>query len=286
MWTASTIREVTALRKQISGQVAFVPTMGALHPGHASLFQAARTDGRPVIVSIFVNPTQFGPNEDFARYPRPVQDDLDLCRQAGVTGVFLPTVEQLYPPGQIDSHLTVPAIADILEGEHRPGHFAGVCRIVAKLFNIVQPDLAYFGRKDYQQLLVIESMVKDLHFPIQILGRPTLREPDGLAMSSRNIYLSPDQRQHAVAVSQALFKAKSIMEQNPHAPLDAAEHTMKQILIAHHFQVDYAVIRHPRTLLPLQPIDLMQHQAAVALIAARIGSVRLIDNMLSDSTSP
>src|SRR6185369_4057963 len=173
------------------GPVAFVPTMGALHAGHVTLLAAAATMGRHVLASIFVNPTQFGPGEDLTRYPRPLDHDLEKCRAAGVAGVFVPTVDEMYPPSEPPCTADVPALTADLEGRFRPGPFAGVCQVVAKLFGIVQPEVACFGMKDYQQLRVVDAMVRSLNLPVRISALPTVRESDGLAMSSRNAYLNP-----------------------------------------------------------------------------------------------
>lgn len=279
MWTATTVEELRRLRASTPGSVALVPTMGALHAGHVSLFEAARADGHAVMVSIFVNPTQFGPNEDFDRYPRPLEQDLAACRHAGVTGVFRPTVDEIYPPGQLECLVTVPVLADILEGAHRPGHFAGVCRVVAKLFNLVQPDVAYFGQKDYQQLRIIEAMTQDLAMPVQIVGRPTVREPQGLAMSSRNAYLTAEQRHQALALYRSLGKAKNLVEADRERDPSVVESAMQRVLRENGLQVDYAVVRDARALAPLQRIE-PRGLDVVALVAARVGNVRLIDNMV------
>ena len=190
MWTTSSIEELRTRRGQLDGTVAFVPTMGALHAGHVSLVHAARQLADNVLGSIYVNPTQFGPTEDLQKYPRTLEEDLRHCEAAGAVGVFCPDDRTMYPQ-QIACDINVPQLNTMLEGEHRPGHFAGVCRVVAKLFNMVQPDVACFGRKDYQQLKVIEAMTNDLAMPIRIVGCPTVREQAGLALSSANRYLPP-----------------------------------------------------------------------------------------------
>lgn len=280
MWIAKTIREARRQRDALSGRVCFVPTMGALHAGHVSLMQAGHCLADHVLVSIFVNPTQFGPAEDLTRYPRPIENDLALCEQAGVAGVFEPSVEEIYPPGRPACEVTVPALANMLEGHHRPGHFAGVCRVVAKLFNIVQPDVACFGQKDYQQLRVIQAMVNDLDMPVTIAELATVREPDGLAMSSRNVYLTPAQRHHALGLYKALSEARMLVEEEEETDPAVVETAMRQVLVAHHVEPDYAVVRHPLTLTPIDSINPKLTGGVVALIAGRLGNVRLIDNMV------
>ncbi|MDB5295312.1 MAG: panC, partial [Phycisphaerales bacterium] len=204
----TTIPEVRAARAQL-GRLALVPTMGALHAGHLSLIDVARRRAPHVAVSIFVNPTQFGHAEDYTRYPRPLEDDLAKCRNNGVDFVFAPSPETMYPPGAVDCVVDLPTLSTVLEGKHRPGHFKGVCQVVAKLFNIVRPDAACFGQKDYQQLRILEAMVEALDMNVEVIPCPTLRDPDGLAMSSRNAYLSDEERAKALAVSRALAAAQA-----------------------------------------------------------------------------
>jgi pantoate--beta-alanine ligase len=256
--------------------------MGALHEGHASLIRAAKVLADDVVVSIFVNPTQFGPGEDFERYPRPLDRDLALCTQAGASGVFHPSPGEMYPGLAAGACLvTIPALAGILEGAVRPTHFQGVCRVVAKLLNIIQPDVACFGRKDYQQLKIIEAMVADLNMPVRIVGLPTVREADGLARSSRNVYLSAEQRPHAIALYQALSAARELVEQEGETDPAAVEAAMHAALAGQHVNaIDYAVVRHPQTLAPVDCIEPQITGGVVALIACRFGSVRLIDNMV------
>lgn len=280
MWTVKTVDELRRHRRALTGSVAFVPTMGALHTGHITLMRAGKKLADHVVASIFVNPTQFGPTEDFSRYPRPLQRDLELCREAGVAGVFCPGVEEMYPPGQVECVLEVPQVAGPLEGEFRPGHFRGVCRVVAKLFNMVQPDVAVFGQKDYQQWKVLEAMTLDLAMPIRIVGHPTVREQDGLAMSSRNAYLNSQQRTLATGLFRALCQAREMIEQEGETDPAAVEAAMQLVLKTHQFQTQYAVIRHPRTLGRLDVIDPGQTEGVVALIAGKLGEVRLIDNMV------
>jgi pantoate--beta-alanine ligase len=266
-------------RSRAASPVALVATMGALHDGHVSHIAAARSAGAAsVIVSIFVNPMQFGPNEDFTRYPRTLEHDLTACERAGTDAVFTPGVGTMYPPDASAAQVDVPAITSDLEGAFRPGHFAGVGRVVLKLFGLIRPDLATFGRKDYQQLALIKAIVHDLCVPVRIAEVPTMREPDGLAMSSRNRYLDADQRTRAVGISKALQEAFMRCQQGEHDPA-ALESAMRQVLDQHRFDaIDYAVVRHRETLQPLptgfDPADV------VALITARLGSTRLLDNRI------
>jgi len=251
-----------------------VPTMGALHAGHMSLIDAARRECRHVAVTIFVNPTQFGPNEDFGKYPRTLETDLAMCREAGVDLVFLPAVETLYPPS-FATFVEVERLSQILEGAFRPGHFRGVATIVLKLLNLLQPDFAYFGRKDFQQQLLVRKMCRDLDVPVEIRTCPTIREPDGLALSSRNRFLSPVDRQKALTLSQALRMAeRSLMEgQRDVAAVGAA--MRRHLESTAGVTVDYATVANPETLEELiGPLAEM-----VALVAARVGSTRLIDNI-------
>ncbi|MEM6552465.1 MAG: pantoate--beta-alanine ligase [Planctomycetota bacterium] len=271
--------------------IGFVPTMGALHAGHMThvpLVRDALLQQQPtkthadaaVWVSIFVNPTQFGPSEDFQNYPRSLDDDLERCRAAGVTGVFAPDPADIYPPGQPDADINVPKLAHTLEGAARPGHFAGVCRVVLKLINLVEPGLVTLSRKDYQQLLVCDAMLRDLFVPTQLCVVPTHREPDGLAMSSRNAYLTPDQRPAALGLARALAEVRHTLNQQPHTTPAQLEALMANAAQAHGFTLDYAAIRHPQTLQPVNTLD--PHTNPVALLAGRLASTtnspRLIDN--------
>jgi pantoate--beta-alanine ligase len=280
MQVVRTIEECRAARRQIQ-RLAFVPTMGALHPGHASLIRTARDHAPDVAVSIFVNPTQFGRNEDFGKYPRTFEADLELCRDAGATLIFAPDIPTMYPPDAPAVIVDLPNLTDVLEGKHRPGHFRGVCQVVAKLFNIVQPDVALFGRKDFQQLRVLEAMVEALDFPIQIIGCPTIREHDGIAMSSRNRYLSPDERQRALSISRALRLARveydgGVRQANRLVAL--MQNTLLDVGQLGHvpLSIEYTACVDPRTLRPLVQIT----GPALLAIAARVGTTRLIDNTL------
>lgn len=276
-----TIAEVrTAVRqaKADGKRVGFVPTMGALHDGHERLIDVCRRESDYVIVSIFVNPTQFGPSEDFARYPRTLPADRARCARAGADAVFAPSVDEMYPRGALCSFVDVPELSGILEGRSRPGHFRGVATVVQKLFQIVLPDAAYFGQKDYQQLQVILRMARDLDSPVAIRGVATVREPDGLAMSSRNRFLSPEERQAATVLSHALRAATEAVrggETDADRVRQILRETLESEVLAH---VDYAEVADAETLTPLVTLD--PSRGGVALLAVRIGPVRLIDNSL------
>ncbi len=262
-------RVIRALRNA-GRNVALVPTMGALHAGHRQLIREAQVmQNTVVVVSIFVNPLQFGPNEDLAKYPRQFSSDVDICREERVGIVFAPSVEDMYPAGaQVTVHPG--ALGDELEGASRPGHFAGVLTVVSKLFNIVQPTYAVFGQKDYQQLQLIHKMARDLNFPLDVVGVPTVREHDGLALSSRNAYLSPEQRNHAVTLSAALTAGAHVSSQGADAVLKAAHDVLAQ---TPEVELDY---------LELRGVDLgpaPENGDARLLVAARVGSTRLIDNI-------
>ncbi|WP_428388082.1 pantoate--beta-alanine ligase [Mucisphaera sp.] len=270
-----TVSALRHRRQELKGRLAFVPTMGALHDGHVSLMKRAAELGAEVWVSVFVNPTQFGPGEDLERYPRDLDADLERCADAGVTVVFAPGVEQMYPPASPAVAIDVPDLTGVLEGASRPTHFAGVCRVVAKLLNQVQPDVACFGQKDYQQLAVVRAMVTDLAMPVGIEAVPTVREADGLAMSSRNRFLSKDERHRAVALWRSLETARAMVDQGQVA-VEVIETRMRAIIEEAGLTVDYAVLRDAVTLAQVEKLD----RDCVALVAARIGSVRLIDNTL------
>ncbi|MEU4225132.1 pantoate--beta-alanine ligase [Nonomuraea sp. NPDC026600] len=254
------------------GSVALVPTMGALHEGHRSLIREARARADQVVVSIFVNPLQFSPNEDFSRYPRTFDADLEACRAEGVDVVFAPAADDMYPP---DRQVSVRSgeMGTIVEGAVRPGHFDGVLTVVLKLFNLVQPDVAIFGQKDAQQLAMIRRMVADLDLPIDIVGAPTVREPDGLALSSRNRYLSADERQVALALSTALRAgtAESVPSKIRAAALTVLEAAAPRLAL------DYLVLVDPATF--TEVYESYQGEAVLA-VAAKIGTTRLIDNVV------
>ncbi|MCH7485241.1 MAG: pantoate--beta-alanine ligase [Chloroflexi bacterium] len=275
MRTITTVAEMTAARDAAAGSVGLVPTMGFLHEGHLSLVRDARAGCDTVAVSIFVNPAQFGPGEDLDRYPRDEERDLALLRDEGVDLVFMPPPEEVYPPGFGDWVEVRGPIADRLEGEHRPGHFRGVATVVARLFRIVRPDRAYFGEKDAQQLRVIRRLMRDLGLPVDVVGRPIVREPDGLAMSSRNAYLSPDDRARALSLSRSLAEAEqSVREGERDASYirEAARRTLDAAGVG----VDYVSVADENTLEELETID----RPALLLLAVRVGATRLIDNTL------
>ncbi|WP_049568632.1 pantoate--beta-alanine ligase [Nonomuraea sp. SBT364] len=254
------------------GSVALVPTMGALHEGHRSLIRAARSRADHVVVSIFVNPLQFGPSEDFSRYPRTFDADLGVCRAEGVEVVFAPAVEDMYHPDRQVS-LRSGEMGRVVEGAVRPGHFDGMLTVVLKLFNLVQPDLAVFGQKDAQQLALIRRMVADLDVPVEIVGAPTVREPDGLALSSRNRYLSPADREVALALSRALRAGEA--ENVPSRVLAAARAVLEAA--APELALDYVVLVDPAT---FAEVPESYTGEAVLAVAARVGSTRLIDNLV------
>jgi pantoate--beta-alanine ligase len=249
--------------------------MGALHEGHASLLRAARAETGFVVVSIFVNPTQFGPKEDLARYPRPLEKDLALCGKEGVDLVFVPEAETVYPPG-FRTYVEVHGLQDVLEGASRPGHFRGVCTVVLKLFNIVQPDVAFFGQKDAQQARIIEQMVRDLDVPLRLRLCPIVREADGLALSSRNRYLSPDERRQAVVLSQALREARQLVERGERDAGAVRRAALERIESVPGAAVDYVAVVDAGS---LQPLERLRGRVLIA-VAVRIGSTRLIDNVL------
>ncbi len=277
--TVAELREQVTQWKRQGLRVGFVPTMGNLHAGHFALVELAKQHSDKVIASIFVNPTQFGPNEDYARYPRTESNDINGLFEHGCEGIFLPSADEMYPFGiknYVQMH--VPGITDILCGAYRPGHFNGVATVVARLFNMVQPDCAVFGRKDYQQLQVVRYMAREMSFPVEIISAPTLREASGLAMSSRNQYLSAEERVIASSIYQTLLEMKHAyitgkplehIEQEAHAKLENAG-----------FEVDYIDILSAE----LGKASRARNSARVALIAARLGRTRLIDNLEFDIT--
>jgi pantoate--beta-alanine ligase len=257
-------------------RVGLVPTMGALHEGHLRLMRAARTECQFVAVSIFVNPTQFGAGEDYERYPRSLESDASQCTTAGASAVFAPTVETMYPHGLISTWVEVPGLSERLEGASRPGHFRGVATVVLKLLHIVQPDAAWFGEKDYQQLQVIRRMVADLAVPVTIQALPTVREHDGLAMSSRNRYLGLAERRAAQVLSRALAAARNAVRQGER-DVERVRQAMRNTLESEPLaQVDYAEVADAESLAPISV--LAPERLAVALLAVRVGPARLIDN--------
>ncbi|HKB40741.1 MAG TPA: pantoate--beta-alanine ligase, partial [Gemmataceae bacterium] len=260
-------------------RVGLVPTMGALHAGHVALVTEALRHAAFVVVSVFVNPTQFGPNEDFARYPRPFERDREVCRSEGVDLILAPERETVYPEG-FSTWVQVEGMQDVFEGASRPGHFRGVCTVVLKMFSMVGPDIAYFGQKDAQQVIVLKRMVRDLNVPVEVRVCPTVREADGLALSSRNVYLDLEQRRHAVALFQALGAAR---EQVSRGERDAGR---VQWSLAEHIQatagavLDYAAVVDAASLRPLESLS----GKILLALAVRFGATRLIDNLVLEIT--
>lgn len=268
-------RDRVAEARRRGAVIGLVPTMGALHAGHMALVRRARDECGFVAVSIFVNPTQFGAGEDFQEYPRTPERDLAMCEEAGVDLVFAPSADEMYPRG-FDAWVEVGGLTEMLEGERRPGHFRGVTTVCAKLFHILSPDRAYFGIKDYQQLKVIEKMVRDLDFPLRIVPVETVREPDGLAISSRNAYLTPEERRAAAVLSRALRKALSAFDGGERDAL-SIERQVGEVLDSEPLaRVEYADVVDAETLLPVERIT----ELAAVLLAVRIGRTRLIDNVV------
>jgi len=275
MRVVHTIAEARAVRRALPGTWGFVPTMGYLHEGHLSLVRRARAENDRVAVSIFVNPTQFGPHEDYARYPRDLERDLRLLEPLGVDLVFVPSVEEMYPPG-FQTWVIVEEVSRPLEGASRPGHFRGVATVVAKLFNILRPDRAYFGQKDAQQTVVIRRMVQDLNIPVEIVICPTVREPDGLAMSSRNTYLNPEERRAATVLFRALQAAKARYEAGER-DAERLREAMREVIRAEPLaRIDYVSVAHPETLQELERVE----GPALLSLAVYIGTTRLIDNLM------
>ena len=271
----STIADFKQARQRVKGSLGFVPTMGYLHEGHLRLVQRAREENDAAAVSIFVNPTQFGPTEDLARYPRDPERDLALLEKEKVDLVFMPSAEETYPEG-FSSWVDVEEVTERLEGVVRPGHFRGVATVVAKLFNIVQPTRAYFGQKDAQQAVVIKRMVADLNMNLEVVIAPTVREPDGLAMSSRNIYLNPEERQAALA----LWKSLNLVQQlwlHGERKAESLRQRMAALIQKEPLaQIDYISIADPETLQELVEVD----RPALVSLAVYIGKTRLIDNII------
>jgi pantoate--beta-alanine ligase len=273
--TTAKVRERVRAWQREGLRVAFVPTMGNLHPGHVSLIEAARRYGDRFVASIFVNPMQFGPNEDFAHYPRTPTADERMLAEAGCSLMFMPDVAEIYPSGsERATRVDVPGLSRVLCGEFRPGHFEGVSTIVATLFNIVQPDVAVFGEKDFQQLTVIRRMVADLCFPVQIIGAPTLRDADGLAMSSRNQYLTSEERRLAPRIYEILTATAKRLHAGD-SEFASMERAGCQALEAAGFKPDYFAVRQAVDLSPPRP----DTSHLVVLTAARLGKARLIDNV-------
>jgi pantoate--beta-alanine ligase len=272
------IRAAVRAARTAAKTVGLVPTMGALHEGHIALVERARAETGFVVVSVFVNPTQFGPGEDFGQYPRSLERDRQLCATAGADVIFAPQATAMYPRGHAATFAEVPGLSALLEGASRPGHFRGVATVVLKLLAIIAPDVAYFGEKDFQQLLVIRRMVEDLNVPVEVRAVATVRAPDGLALSSRNRYLDPAQRQAATVLSRALRQARELVDRGE---LDAGR--VRQVLretveSESGVALDYAEVADAETLEPLERLTVGRR--AVALLAARVGPARLIDNRI------
>ncbi len=276
----NTVREIGALRALVDGyrrdghRVGFVPTMGALHDGHLSLVRLARERAGRVVVSIFVNPTQFGPHEDFARYPRSPERDADLLAAAGCDLLFLPEAETIYPPGHA-TFVEPAGPAEGLEGAARPGHFRGVATVVAQLFNLVRPDVAVFGEKDAQQLAVVRRLVRDLHFPLEIVPGPTVREPDGLAMSSRNVFLAGDERRAAAVLWRALAAARQAIAAGERSGAAVRQILGQELAREVLARVDYAEVVDAES---FRPVERLAGRVVLPL-AVRVGGTRLIDNL-------
>ena len=282
MKVARSTAELVGLRAEVPAthRVGYVPTMGALHAGHASLVERARALSDTVVVSIFVNPLQFGPDEDYARYPRPLEVDLERCAALGVDLVFVPAVSDLYPPGRQVS-VSAGTMGTVLEGAARPGHFDGVLTVVLKLLNLVRPQVAVFGRKDAQQLACVSRMAVDLNLDVRVVGAPTVREPDGLALSSRNVFLSPADRGLALSLVGALEKAAA--QSDLAASLDAAREVLDRASLDPAFALDYLAAVNPDTFAEVGP----DHGCDVLLVvAATVGTVRLIDNVTLHQPEP
>jgi pantoate--beta-alanine ligase len=261
--------------RQQGSRIAFVPTMGALHEGHLSLVREAKRRGNRVVVSIFVNPTQFAPAEDFAAYPRTFDRDNNLLEVEGIDVLFYPAAEDIYPPGN-QTQVQVTELGKLLCGAQRPGHFQGVATVVTKLFNVVRPDVAIFGEKDYQQLQIIRRLVRDLFLDVEIVGHPIVRESDGVAMSSRNAYLNPDERKAARCLSRSLHRAECLVRRGEASAKTIAEAVMTELQDEPLAVVDYVAICDVET---LKPVEQIRHSALLAL-AVTFGKARLIDNKI------
>jgi pantoate--beta-alanine ligase len=277
--TIAEIRAFVAHARAAGKTVGLVPTMGALHVGHASLIDAAAARCDYVVVSLFVNPTQFGPNEDFERYPRPFEKDVEVCKTHDADAIFAPTPAEMYPRTNL-TWVTVEKVTEPLCGRSRPGHFRGVATVCTKLFNIVGPDAAFFGQKDAQQVAVIRRMVADLNMPLEIVVCPTVREPDGLAVSSRNQYLSPQERGQAPVIRRALRRCEELVESGEQNASVIVEAMLKILGETSTLQVEYVSLVDAES---LEAVDRVKGRVLVA-IAARLGSTRLIDNIVVDKT--
>ncbi|HUK24202.1 MAG TPA: pantoate--beta-alanine ligase [Terriglobales bacterium] len=269
------MRSACRARRKTGSRLGLVPTMGALHEGHLSLVRAARAQCEAVAVSIFVNPTQFGPNEDFGTYPRSFERDCGFLEKAGVDYVFAPSVAEMYPPGTI-SYVIVEGMSEKLCGRSRPGHFRGVTTVVAKLFNIVEPDVAFFGQKDAAQVAILRRMVRDLNFAVEIAVCPIVREADGLAMSSRNAYLTPQQRRSALVLYRSLSRVRELFDGGERQAARLMAAATAEFSAEPSVRLDYFEIVDPETLDPLLQVN----QPALVAVAAFVGNTRLIDNLV------
>jgi len=275
--TIQSVRQLVKAARSAGKKIGFVPTMGALHIGHISLIEAARKQTDFVVVSIFVNPTQFGPGEDFKKYPRPFDDDMEICRKHQVDVVFAPTPEEMYPTENL-AWVDVERLTALLCGQFRPGHFRGVTTVCAKLFNIVQPDVAFFGQKDAQQAIVIKRMVADLNMLLEIVVCPTVRQSDGLAVSSRNQYLTPQQRKDATLIYKSLQKCKEMIQAGVTETKEIIGQMCKILNQIPSAKIEYINIVDAET---LENIDQVAGKV-LAAVAVKVGSTRLIDNILVD----
>ena len=269
------MRATSRAARRAGKRLGFVPTMGALHEGHLSLVRAARASSDVVAASIFVNPTQFGPNEDLAKYPRSFEHDCEMLEHEGVPLLFAPSVEEMYPGGAV-TWVTVEGLSEKLDGRSRPGHFRGVATVVTKLFHVVGPDAAFFGQKDAAQVAVIRRMVRDLNLPVEIAVCPIVREADGLALSSRNAYLDPEQRKHALVLHRLLLRVRKLVEAGERNAFNLLAAGSEEIARENSVRLDYFEIVDPDTLDPVEDVS----EGALVAVAAYVGSTRLIDNIL------
>jgi pantoate--beta-alanine ligase len=269
------MRAASRSARQSGKRLGFVPTMGALHEGHLSLVRAARAACEVVAASIFINPTQFGPNEDLAKYPRSFEHDCELLEREGIEFLFVPSVEEMYPAGAV-TWVTVEELSSKLDGRSRPGHFRGVTTVVSKLFHIVEPDVAFFGQKDAAQVAIIRRMVRDLNFPVEIVACPIVREPDGLAMSSRNAYLNAEQRKQALVLHGSLMRVAQLVNQGERDAAKLLEAGRAEFRREPAVRLDYFEIVNPESLDPVADVC----AGALVAVAAYVGNTRLIDNIL------
>lgn len=284
MITCATIKELLEWRNstEFTGKsIGFIPTMGSLHIGHISLIKQAKKTCDKTIVSVFVNPLQFAPSEDLETYPRKINEDSKLLQEADVDCLFTPDVPELYPP-HYRTFVAVEELSDLLCGQHRQGHFRGVTTVVLKLFNLIRPHKAFFGEKDYQQLVIIKKMITDLHIPVEIVGCPTIRDLDGIAMSSRNIYLNPQERKSATLLYKALKGTKKIILDGEHRPKKIRQHMVNLLEQDSIITIDYVAVCNPET---LQELETIENKTLLA-VACRIGKARLIDNIIVELPAP